>query len=109
MSGHLKQFDEDLDNPFDLMAQLGWHTSEQDHDDLDYDFDDDDDWDDDVYLASAWLFEFRVGDWGQFNHGLTWDGSPDFSDVESSDEMSGYEHVHLVMDMRRAERQISQF
>lgn len=111
MSGELEKFDENTDNPFDLMAMLGHSITAQGEEDFDY-FDEedenDDDLDGDVYWVNVWMFKSRAGDWGQFADGLTWDGSRDLSDEPWTDELSLYEHVHLVMDSRREERRNSQ-
>ena len=105
MSADLKKFDEEKDNPFDLMALFGWHVSDQEDDeDQDEDENEEEDWDDDVYWANVWFCESSFGYWGLFADGLAWDGSRDLSNDPQADELSLFAHVRLVMDTRREER-----
>lgn len=109
MSDEFEMYDEDADNPFDLFESLGWQISDEDDDENSEAEDDESlDWDHDVYWANYWLLSSRFGDWGQFANGLACDGSRDLSDIEESDELSLFEHVRLVMDMRSEARRDSQ-
>ncbi|MES2438045.1 MAG: hypothetical protein V4584_03215 [Verrucomicrobiota bacterium] len=101
MSEESEKFDEDSDNPFDLLASFGWHTSEQEGEDEE---EDEDDWDDDVYWANAWIFESSLGDWGQFASGLTWDGSRDLSDEPYLTDLSDFDLFSLVLESQCAAR-----
>jgi hypothetical protein len=102
-------FDEDEDNPFELLEMMGWQLADQeddedDEDDEDEDEDEDEEWDENLYFLRQWMLASSFGDWGGYANGLEWDGSRDLSDQCEAADVSLFEHVRLVMDMRGAER-----
>ena len=103
-------FDFDLEStdPFSLFGMLGLGLADQEDGNT---WDDEDDetngWDDDVYLASFCWHEWAFGDWGLTVNGLDWDGSPTKA-LPPIDEISVYDHIRLVLETRRLERQTLQ-
>lgn len=103
MTEDFERFDEDLDNPFELLASLGWHTSDQEGDD----FDDERDLDEDVEFVCEWMSFSALGPWGQFADGMNPDGSNDSNDFLMFGELSCLVHARLAFYMMSAARRDS--
>jgi hypothetical protein len=106
MNEELEDFDEDLDNPFDLMDGLGWCVSEQENYDEECEFDDD--WEGDVALVSFLMFESSLAGWGKIAGDWNFDESSGFCNEPEPYEFSPDYHIRLVRHTLSEERRSSQ-
>ena len=104
MSEDFGRFDEDRDNPFELMALMGWHTSDDQEDGDDFDWED---LDEDVEFVCEWMSFSALGPWGQFADGMNPDGSNDSNDFLMFGELTCGDHIRLAFYMMSAARRDS--